>query len=111
MGLEVSPLPIIYIIAQKSVSCHARVQVLPDDLVRLPDGSVGTASLSTLQHSFDDVLLPLVGTKTLMPTYAAVLFASENPPDAALAALASPPVGCDAMVSSATKKAIAQPGS
>ena len=57
-----------------------------------------------------DVLLPLVGTKTLLPSYAASLFDS-NPPDKALAALVCPPVECDVVVSSATKKAIAQPGS
>jgi hypothetical protein len=84
--------------------------VLPDDLVRLPDGSVGTVSVSDAQHSLADVLLPLVGTKTLLSDYAASVFASD-PPDAALAALASPPAACDAVVSSATKKAIAQPGS
>jgi len=86
------------------------LHVLPSDLVQLPDGSIGAACTSAQQHSLDDVLLPLVGTKTLLPSYAADVFCS-NPPDAAVAALASPPAERDACVSSATKKAAAQPGS
>ncbi len=84
--------------------------MLPDDLVRLPDGSVGPVSASTAQHTLHDVLLPLVGPKTLLPSYAGSFFAAHAP-DAAVAALASPLGDCDVVVSSATKKAIAQPGS
>jgi hypothetical protein len=87
-----------------------RAQVLPDDLVRLPDGTVGTASTDALRYTLDDVLLPLIGTKTLLPAYATSCFTS-NPPDAAIAALAAPPSDSDINVSSATKKSIAQPGS
>jgi hypothetical protein len=86
------------------------LNILPSDLVQLPDGSVGPVSTSPSQHTLDDVLLPLVGTKTLLPSYAADVFRSD-PPDAAVAALASPPAECDAVVSSSTKKAVAQHGS
>jgi hypothetical protein len=86
------------------------VQVRSDDLVRLADGTVGPVSADAQQYSLADVLLPLVGSKTILPAYAVSFFTSD-PPDAAMAALASPTSDSDVNVSSATKKAIAQPGS